>query len=61
MALPKYREALTRVPVRLRSKVSTLIKEVSPLQGARDFVCAGTCRETSVMATNKRALTQGFH
>jgi hypothetical protein len=30
-ALPKSREALTRVPIRPRSKGNTLIKEVNPL------------------------------
>jgi hypothetical protein len=31
MVLPKFREALTRVPIRPKSKGNTLIKEVSPL------------------------------
>jgi hypothetical protein len=31
MALPKFREALTRVPIRPRSKGNTLIKDVNPL------------------------------
>jgi hypothetical protein len=30
-SLPKFREALTRLPVRPRSKGNTLIKEVNPL------------------------------
>jgi hypothetical protein len=31
MALPKFREALTRVRIKPRSKGNTLIKEVHPL------------------------------
>jgi hypothetical protein len=31
MALPKFREALNKMPVRHRSKVNTLIKQPHPL------------------------------
>jgi hypothetical protein len=32
MTLPKFRETLTRMPISLRSKGNTLIKEVIPLR-----------------------------
>jgi hypothetical protein len=51
VALPKSREALTRVPKRPRSEGSTLVKEVNPLQRPRDSMRPGTYREAFIMAT----------
>jgi hypothetical protein len=56
MSLPKFREALIRVPIRPRSSGNTLIKEVNPLSGPRDSLRPGTYREALIMATNKNAL-----
>jgi hypothetical protein len=56
MAVPKSREALTRVPKRTRSEGSALVKEVNPLQRPRDSMRPGIYREALNMATNKRAL-----
>jgi hypothetical protein len=53
MALPKSREALTRLPIRPRSEGTTLIKEVNPLWGPRDSVRPGTYREALIMAPIK--------
>jgi hypothetical protein len=61
-ALPKSREALTRVPERTRSEGSTLIKEINPLQRPRDSTRPGVYKKALIMAANKRALlTQSFH
>jgi hypothetical protein len=56
MALPKSREALTRVSKRPRSEGSTLVTEVNPPQRPRDCMRPVTYREALIMATNKRAL-----
>jgi hypothetical protein len=42
VALPKFREALTRVHIRPRSKGNTLIKEVNPPKGLWSSVRPGT-------------------
>jgi hypothetical protein len=54
--LPTFREALTRVPIRPRSKGNTLIEEANPLFGPRDSVRPEIYREALIMATNKRTL-----
>jgi hypothetical protein len=56
VVLTKLREALTRVPIRPRSKGNTVIKEVNPFQGPRDSVRPETYREALIITTNKRAL-----
>jgi hypothetical protein len=53
VALPKSREALTRLPKRLRSEGGNLVKEVNPPQRPRDSMRPGTCREASIVTTNK--------
>jgi hypothetical protein len=56
VALPKFRETLTRVHIGPRSEGNTLIKEVNPLEGHRESMRPGTYREDLDMTTNKRAL-----
>jgi hypothetical protein len=56
VALPKSREALTRVPKMPRSEGTTLVKEVKPLQRPRDSMRPGTYREALITAINERAL-----
>jgi hypothetical protein len=57
MALPKFREALTRVRIRLRFKGNILIKEVNPLKGPRDSVRPGTYREALIGYQQKSSLS----
>jgi hypothetical protein len=56
MALPKFREALIRVPERPRSEGSTIVKEVNNPQKLRDSLRPGTYREALITATNKKVI-----